>query len=109
MLLNVCTSIIFGTMLTEDVYNENGILVGVAGWPDQDLPQRNMPVDGIIGGDRIVDLDSVPTEQEIISHLNVLKNAIDDPNACTFRRIYVGQDSDGNYTQIMRDVWISRL
>jgi hypothetical protein len=108
MLLNVSTSIWYGTQLAEDLYAEDESLWAPAGWLDPRLPQRSVSVDGINGGDLIVDLPQVPSEAEVTAHLVQLAAAIDDPGAIGFRRVYVAQDLDGNYTDIVRDITHTR-
>jgi hypothetical protein len=108
MLLNVSTSIWFGVVLTEDLYYADDTLWAAAGNFDPRETQRNVPIDGVNGGDRIVELPAVPSEAEITAYLSTVLGVLDDPRAVQVRRVYVGQDVDGNFTDVLRDISVWR-
>lgn len=70
------------------------------------LPNGEITTAGI--DDEVQDLDTLPDEEEVVGDLKALRYGRDgdDPKDSAYRRVYIGEDTDGNFTQILLDVTV---
>lgn len=112
-LFNVQPSIGFhpGDRLTEPMLDGDGNPLPGAGVGDYDPTKwsRNISLAGMNGEGVYRDVPGAPAEAEIRGRLEALAEHFPaDTLANYFREAWIGQDADGNYTDIVRDVTVFR-